>query len=353
MRVFISTLLLTVCLLCTTTTALDFEITKVIEVGPAAWVPFTGPLRWSPDGTKLAYFAHNYLMISDTLGNSQEVMKIDSGITPHRFEWVSNDKIAINMPQRRKSDSTLIKTITMIDIATGEDEIVAMESLKRGRKFGTSRKGDVYLDGPYLTIEGNAYYQLQTNTGRSVKWERGRRSETIDEPHWFLPDKAPPMKDNHVIRWHPDGLYEISLEGNDSTRLGPTPFSSAGPFSAISSDRAYAMNGGVIMRVADSTCIVLDTIPLGEIREGALICGFSYVSFNPKFSEVLFELTGDDGEKVLFAKIGVFDYVGSEFSILDVFGDGRDCTFPICSPDGRKIAFITDYTAYIIYREMK
>jgi len=39
--------------------ALDFTITKVIDVGPGQAEPMTWPLKWSPDGTKLAFFNGN------------------------------------------------------------------------------------------------------------------------------------------------------------------------------------------------------------------------------------------------------------------------------------------------------
>ncbi len=149
-----------------TATSGGFKVAKVIEVGPAAWVPFSGPLRWSPDGTKLAYFAHNYLMISDTLGNSRQVMKVDSGITPHRLEWVSNDEIAVNTCKRYELDSRRINTLTVVNTTTGIGEVVAEGSLNPRRPSRASKAGEVYIDGPSLTTGGDADYRLKANTGR-------------------------------------------------------------------------------------------------------------------------------------------------------------------------------------------
>jgi len=354
MRVLILTLLLLAGLFNSLSYAAGYKVTKVIEVGPAASVPFVGgPLKWSPDGTKLGYFANNYLMISDTLGNSRQVWKIDIGITPRRFEWVSNDKVAINLPKRRESDSALYKTITLVDVNTGQDEVIVSDQPGALKPVG-GRTGRTFFEGPFLSLEGNAYYMIKTCTGRSkeIPSGRGTAPETIDEPHWFFPDKAPALKDNHFIRWYlKEGLYEINLTGSDSTRIAPTPFSYIGPFAAVSPDRSYVMNGGTMIRTVDSTCIVLDTIPV-KVPEGATACGFDRVSFNPKSSEVLFELTCDDGHKVIADRIGTFDYVTSEFTLYDAPAGAQHCTTPAYAPDGKKIAFLADYKAYIIYREL-
>jgi len=310
----------------------------------------------------LAYFANNYLMISDTLGNSREVWKIDIGITPRRFEWASNDKVAINLPRHRASDSALYKTITVVDINTGQDEIVVSDQPGALKPVG-GRTGRTFFEGPFLSLEGNAYYMIKTCTGSSKETPdgRGRGAETIDEAHWFFPDKAPALEDNHFIRWYlEEGLYEIALTGNDSTRIAPSPFGHIGPFAAVSPDRSYVINGGTIIRTEDSTCIVLDTIPI-ERPDGVVACGFGRVSFNPnlKSTEVLFELTCDgnypSGAEFVVNRIGTFDYTTYEFTILDTLIGIESCAAPVYAPDGREIAFLDndDYKAYIIYREEK
>lgn len=360
---FVATFLLLAGLLHGVSFGTSYKVTKVIEVGPAASVPYVGgPLKWSPDGTMLAYFANNYLMISDTLGNSREVWKIDIGITPRRFEWASNDKVAINLPRHRASDSALYKTITVVDINTGQDEIVVSDQPGALKPVG-GRTGRTFFEGPFLSLEGNAYYMIKTCTGSSKETPdgRGRGAETIDEAHWFFPDKAPALEDNHFIRWYlEEGLYEIALTGNDSTRIAPSPFGHIGPFAAVSPDRSYVINGGTIIRTEDSTCIVLDTIPI-ERPDGVVACGFGRVSFNPnlKSTEVLFELTCDgnypSGAEFVVNRIGTFDYTTYEFTILDTLIGIESCAAPVYAPDGREIAFLDndDYKAYIIYREEK
>ena len=88
-NLFNFTLLLTlVVILCSGLPAwgIDYKITKVVEIGPADEGFMSWPLRWSPDGKWLAYFHNGYLTLSDTLGNSHQVKKID--FFPRRYEWI-------------------------------------------------------------------------------------------------------------------------------------------------------------------------------------------------------------------------------------------------------------------------
>ncbi|MFH1374745.1 MAG: hypothetical protein ABII79_13220 [bacterium] len=328
--------------------ASGYKITKVIEVGPVAWVPFTGPLRWSPDGTMLAYFVNNYLMISDTLGNTREVKSIDIGISPRRFEWVSNDKVAINMPKRRESDSTLYKTITLVDVNTGQETIVAEWQTV------ANRAGNTYFEGPFLSLEGNAYYFFKTMTGRSKEIPLGRVTETIDESHWFFPDKAPAVEDNHFIRWNTGGLYLVNLNQTDSICPVESPHPGAFSWAAIRPDSSYVFIRGMLIRVADSAEINVNSF-VGKPPPKTTGCGLSFVSFNPKSPEILFLIACDDGHMNEVLRIGTFDYTTNEFTILDTLIGISSCTVPAYAPDGRKIAFLDsdDYKAYIIYREEK
>jgi len=352
MRLFVTTFLLLAGLLHGLSFGAGYKVTKVVEVGPAAWVPFTGPLKWSPDGTKLAYFANNYLMISDTLGNSREVWKIDIGITPRRFEWASNDKVAINLPKRRASDSALYKTITVVDIHTGQETTVTeWQSVSRA-------VGNIYYEGPFLTLERNAYYLKKTHTGHRRQIPLGWTAETIDEPHWFFPDKSLSFEQNHFIHWHADGLYLVNLDHTDSISPVVSPHPGGAMTAAISPDTSYVFMGDRLIRVTDSAEINVNDFA-GEPPDGTFGCGFMFLSFNPKTTEILFNQTCDgespSGGEYVIDRIGTFNYSTDEFIILDTVIGIQNCTAPVYAPDGKKIAFLDndDYKAYIICREEK
>jgi len=348
--IYLVTILLVTCSLLI---ADGYKVTKVVEVGPAAWIPFTGPIKWSPDGENIAYFANNYLMISDTLGIRQEILYIDSGITPRRFEWVSDEDIAINLPKYTELDSNFINSIILVNISNKQVTSIA-------EWYDVSRSpGNTFYEGPFLSLEGNAYYLQKTTTGRTKIAPSGRSqvAETIDNAQWLLPEKSSFDKDNHCVRWFLDsGLYKIDLFGKDSTRITPTLFRHIGPFTAVNSDLSWVSNGGTLIRIADSTCIVMDTIPM-QLPDNVVSCGILFTSFNPKASEILFNQSCDgeypSGEELVVDRIGTFNYTTNEFIILDTLIGIESCTAPVYNPDGKKIAFLDndDYRVYIIYRE--
>ena len=91
LNLIVMSLLLGICwgLIGCSASAGDYTIEKVVEIGPADWVPFLGPIRWSPDGTIISYFSQEYLMISDTLGNKRQVIRVDMRSEEHTSELQS------------------------------------------------------------------------------------------------------------------------------------------------------------------------------------------------------------------------------------------------------------------------
>ena len=82
--------------------ALDFEIKEVIKVGPIYGFALYPPMLWSPDGTMLAYFANNCLMIADTLGHARQAAKVE--MVPDRFCWAGNGEVIVKEVVRSSRD---------------------------------------------------------------------------------------------------------------------------------------------------------------------------------------------------------------------------------------------------------
>ncbi len=312
--------------------AVDFSIPLVTTVDSADPAPSIRPLKWSPDGSKLSYLQRGYLMIWDTLGNINRVKEIE--LAPDLYEWLSNDEIIISTGSLNQNIST--QRLSVIDINDGSE--TRLKECTRDI-YSPVSSDTAQFDGPFLTVEGNAYYRIVDGAG---------------EPNLIIPqskykpnDKAISLPENHVLHWGNDGLYLVKADLSDSARLSPRPYPGVEETPVINSDKSYIMAGGTIERLADSVIVILDTL----VKDGppkAPGCGFHFSSFNPKGAEVLFEMGCPRDETYIGNRIGTFDYLSGRLTILDTLVGIGNCTFPVYAPDGRRIAFLADQQAYII-----
>ena len=338
MRLLI-TILVTAIIISSPCQALDFKITEVIEVGPIYGGGLTEPAQWSPDGTKLAFFSEGELMISDTLGNSQGVAEVD--IAPHRFVWASNIEILLFQKELGPERTYIYRMIT-VDTETGAQ--TTLEEFTH--KIGAPDPPRMFK-GPYLTVEGNAFYYVEEEKGQ----ERGQMAPGLPQ------DKAS-LEQNHILRAGNDALYLIRADSKDSLKVFNRPYK---PYWGralqmrmhLTKDETQFMVDGVIVRLEDDKTVILDTLVRRLPKpEGATVCGSVQESFNPMFTEVALNLTCDDGHDVILDRIAVFDYTSYELAILDPLIGLTNCHRPAYAPDGKRISFVSDGVLYFLNREL-
>jgi hypothetical protein len=310
----------------------DYTIEKVVEIGPADWVPTYMPLKWSPDGTKLAYFHDRFLYISDTLGNSRQVKGID--IPLHQYEWLSNTEIILSPSSR---DSRSAGQMIVINTDSASEESIE-EYIRKRFPESTCKVRD--FDGPTRTVEGNVYFRVVTDDNRSIRF--------VEDPKKFGA-KSLSAADNHFVRWGTDALYMVNCDRSDSMRIARKPYENMPLNPEISPDGAYIMIGGTMQRLADSTYIILDTM-IKTYPPKTRVCGFVFQTFNPSAHEVLFQLSCDDGHFYVTNAIGTYDYDSHKFTIIDQLINRDKCTAPSYAPDGRRIAFLSYHRAFILTR---
>jgi hypothetical protein len=319
----------------------DFEITKVIEIGPADEGFMSWPLRWSPDGKWLAYFHSGNLMLSDTLGNSHQVKKID--FFPRRFEWLSNEEIVGYFDEGYDIDSSK-QLLMQVDVTTGVDTIIE-EYIRYGRRGNTN-----WFQGPWRTAKGNVYYDygerfgpLKIDRSEERRWANSRRGKKLTEIA---------KRSDYVLHWGQDGIYKVLLSGDDSIRIAPHPAGEGPGGITMSPDGSYINIWGTLLRLSDSATIYLDNL-VDDKPVGTKFCGCLSVSFNPLFPEALFRQSCDsDGHEILVDRIGVFNLQELTYSFLQPNPQSKHCISPTYSPDGLKIAVLCDSKCYIIFREI-
>lgn len=325
--------------------AKDYNINKVIEVGQSDLAPISSPLKWSPDGTKLAYFFNQSLYLSDTLGNSREITHFD--LFAHRFEWLSDFEIVIHL--QNYSSEPLFHKLIKVDINRIELSILRQFTRRRGVRLDNDLNSFM---GPFLTVEGRLYYRTNVIRATILDSVKKREPRPIVFPESDYPTKLQNLASdkNHILSWGKDGLYMIKCDLSDSVRIAHKPYGYM-PFPpTLSPDRSYYAQGGTILRVIDSTYIVMDTI-VKQFPPNTGATDFMYVSFNPIESEVLFNLVFHDADNYEVHRVGTFDYVTNEFTIIDTLIGMEGCRSPAYAAGGKKIAFLHDGKVHILYRE--
>jgi hypothetical protein len=229
-----------------------------------------------------------------------------------------------------------VNHLTTIDVDSGSERIVEKYTRTATSKYIA---GNVSFDGPFLTAEGDAYYDLTTYTGGT--WPETRRRISL-KPRGELEQPS-----EHVLCWTTNGLYRVSLTGEDSIRIAPNPFSDMRAPPAMSQDQSFVISEGAIMRISDTTITRLDT--LIKPPPNTYGCGFLHTSFNPSKPEILFQTTCDDGVSYIVDAVGVYDMITNELTFIDSLIGMEGCTAPVYSPDGNKIALLANGKVHIIY----
>lgn len=317
----------------------DFEIERIIDIGPVAAIPMANPIQWSPDGTKILYFNRNGFVIADTLGNIE--LLHDFGLYLQRYLWLSNNEICLDLHEGVNQDSSLNRLI-LFNIDT--KEISILDQYIR-YQYWHDRTNTTSYEGPYVTINGSIYYR------HFLYAENSSRVGVNAVNRWVAADNATSMKNDYILRWHPDGLYQVNLEFSDSLHLFPSLKNMTGG-AIMSPNHQYALSGGIYVNLIDSTYLNINSIIQNPL-DSSYSYGVIFSNFNPKYHEILVDVAFDDdvGERTVATMIGVFNPESREFTMIDPPGDQKFCGYPSYSPDGLKIAFIADHEGFIIFRK--
>ncbi len=308
---------------------------RLIELGPADWEPTEKPVKWSPTGAMISYFNDDFLMIADTLGNSHQVDSVD--LKPYRYEWVSDDQIIVNLRALYGKIDTM--KMVIIDVNSGGETVLAGDA---DDVFSIGSEEDSSFLGPYLTVQGNAYYLSIVGDMTDI---------IMPQAEYKTDGKSAVPADNQILRFGAGGLYLIGVNTNDSSKIAAAGVKKAYNY-LMSTDGKYLFMDGEILELKDSTRILLDTVIKNAPPEGEG-CGIIYPSFNPNAPEILFQVGCDIDHFWLNNDIGIFDFSSGKLTILDTLAGIDNCTTPTFSPDGRKVAFLANDKAYILYRNIK
>jgi hypothetical protein len=224
------------------------------------------------------------------------------------------------------------------------DELSILEEFIR-YKFYHDRTGTIYFIGPYKTIEGVLYYNKTEYFSDS--WTENIKNSCQIVGKYDNPDSI----DAHIFRWGNGGLYEIDIVNYDSTLFYSLPGHNYRGGALINKAGTHLLHGSTLININNKSLSEIPKDSFDEIKD-ADDCGFNSLFFSPNIPEILFRISCDNFEieETVARRIGTYNYQTNTIRLLSPFKDERDCLAPFYHPDGKKIAFLSDGRAYIIYR---
>ena len=322
----------------------NFEINKVIEIGPGRGA------KWSPSGRCIAYLYKGTLYVSDTLGN--RLTDYDLGLPMREYFWLSESEIVFHHVGYRTSKPPryIYESLSLLNIAQKEYKI-----LREYRRYYSKKVDSNYFDGPYESLEGNLYY----DTKRERKDKSGSDPVIIMFPKNMM-GKFPRPDKNHFLAKFNSGVYKISCDYADTVWMAPYPIDRDWWPIKINNDTSWYYSHALMYRFSDSSYVSLDSMCRARYPGMEYSMTFFFGSFNNKYPEVItnaaYEKSIGEGDIILL-DVCIYNYETDELTMLfqDIFNIPRSkmAPLPSFSPDGNKIAFSYDGMVKIAYRGKK
>jgi hypothetical protein len=319
--------------------ARDYEITKVVKIGPEDSSAINGPLKWSPDDKNLAFIFEGHVAISDTLGNIKKIAATELG--PFRFEWLSNKEIVVFERENTKSANSqngqaqrqqIIKMIRY-DISNGEKTILDEFIWNIGEK--KSKLIDGYLEGPYLSIQKNLYYYKYINDVKIPIFPESRY------------DKKADPADNYIYRINAGGLCLIGADLQDSIWAHEKNYLDT----LTNYDQKYRFADGIITDLSNNSQFIVNDIPeLSAIQDTTRGCSCLWEHISPLKPEIVFQYSCDIDDFTSFGKACLYNFITGNLTVLDDIAGDTDCSVPSFSNKGDKIVINCQGNAYILFR---
>lgn len=317
----------------------EFKVGKVIKVGKADWAPFLGPLRWSPKGDRIAFWSGNELRLADTTG---AVVYSKAFETPPRlYEWIDDSVICIGQSwfvQSGKQD----KAIVTLNLKTNAMRTLAEETRSIA---AAGNPNHTYIDGPYVSLEGNVYYDRWTE-----KRNPASRSNALNRIRPVLSANGESfVGSDHLVKWDSGGIAIISLDDKDTLRLGKPGSKEFSYHLALGIGHRFLVKNNVVLDREAQKFIDLRSLGIPKLN-GGFVCGSLFHTFATSHPEVAFYWSCDDGHKVLGEQVFLLDIESSRWLNLGEQLGTSSSSVPQFSPDDMWIALLGDSDLLIVRR---
>ena len=291
------------------------------------------PIKWSPDGSRIAFFRDGKIVLCDTLGAQRTLQARTFRVRV--FDWIDNDELLIYDALALNRDSVVYE---LLRVQLHNETISSLDVYRRYLHGIVSGRADVGAPLPHRTTEGLLYYIKHVAGGDPQTVYPGNQA-TVDSRS----SRALPSARQTVLRALTDGLYLVSLDQKDTTLVYSRPIKN----SIINRFHTYIMAGGTIIRLRDGRQTVLDTMFTG-LPDSTYGCGIGRISFAPSRDMVAFTRFCDDGHNYEVSQAGLYDISTDKLILLDDMTGSSNCRAPSVSATGHHVALRCGAFAYIL-----
>jgi len=330
MRLFVATFLLVSGLLAAFCGAADIKVAEVIEIGPCGGGPLFRPVKWSPDGSMIAYFNGQKLMVADTLGKTREVFTIDYVARP--FEWISDSEIVVYQREFNNNPYRMHK-LSIITLS-GTETVLAEEKVP---KSNISSKPS--FSPPRKTPSGIVYYDSYASPayGPQVLTRADKNRSISPSEHYY-------------VRLVGNRLCKISLDDKDTSTV------LQGRYAGVVVNEDYSMvlaDGEISALLYNVNTKSCDTIYAPEVQtRDDVYCGVMGYEFHPSNEYVIYFAPCDEkyGHNTTKRAICLYDLSTKQSTVLSPLTSSEHEVSPQFSPNGRYFSFLAGEVGLCIAR---
>jgi len=328
--------------------ATDFQITSVRKLGDATWTIAPGLVKFSPNGNLISYIHSSAIVVSDTAGAIIGEFALDGRMM--KYEWIDDSQLVVMENENSRAPNP-IRRLALLDLPTNTRRVVR-EYIRNDQ---SPLQKSMAFEDLFRTASGSVFTRTVSD-GSLLK---------IDEDGDVIKPasrRGLDMQDSDMeLFWGRGGLFKRRIGGKDSLWVGPRPVHPQVFLRKPSWDPElkYAIVGGTLLRLADTTFIVIDTM-IGAPPEGFAQCGVELPRFNPKYPELVFNLVCYGKEKPTDHEllkerdhVALVDTENWEITLLDTLIGLTECSAPAYSPDGLSISVLSQEQIYVIRRSVK
>ena len=327
-----------------------------------------GDPHWSPDGTKLAYVYKNALYIANADGTGERVKVAELPKWTWGFIWVDSAEFILHEFERHRIEKKGLQEFVRIKKLTIDGKI---EPIVEAQIYKDNLMTTPQITPPIVLNDGTVgYYEIPVSEGRiTLEAEKIFR---IIKPGKLPPDSAlkqmRAISDAQVaiskikeIRDSPMGIWLESADGTIRKQILCKDGLNAYRNPQLSPDGTKILgetsyrHGMWVLALDGKKLAYLDGDSKDSVVFAPGVVGWAVgvtAKWSPDSRQIVYMVSAEDGHTVLTTDLFLINADGTGKTRLTDTPDVIEA-YPIWSPDGTRIAYVTDIGSKIYVMRVK